>query len=388
MTSSRPSDRKPSSSSSSYFPATCPLDAVTVGRRWRGIWRASDARAVRNARGGASGDNRCWTQDRSGRSITGDQALQNAARLSQRTRCGTRRTTRASCRSVASRSSAFPSTDGLTEADLAGLPLPGKQLTTTRCNSLRRCSRTLERRKGNRRMTDYGRRKLNHALAGSASLPRAAAGASIAAPFSSKVSVASHPNAIFSAVYFLGVAEGIWARNDWNITDPVPAGAGGAAVRTAATGEFRSARCRATAAFGAWLVGVDPGASSRCRSSNRPFRLCRQAGDQCRDPKTWPGRRSASRSSRRNAHCGHALSWIDWGLIGKAELVATAASEDLRCWSAERSTSRRIRSAHENQRQVPDRLSSPRFHSQVRVLAIIASESSPCKRNLSVSYRS
>jgi len=174
-------------------------------------------------------------------------------------------------------------------------------------------------------MLVYDRRRfLHHALAGSALIAAGLRpGASVAAPFSSKVSVASHPNAIFSAVYFLGVAEGIWAKNDWNITDLVPAGAGGAAVRTVATGGIPIGEVSATAAFGAWLVG----ASIRILTLSviKPTELVFVAkqGTNVAGPKDLAGKKIGFTQPGGATHTAGMLILDRLGLIGKAELVAT-----------------------------------------------------------------
>src|SRR5437016_4182047 len=77
-----------------------------------------------------------------------------------------------------------------------------------------------------------------------------------AAPFSGKISVAAYPYPVHSAPYFLGLSEGLWAKNDWDIITVVSAGSGGAAVRTIATGGIPVGEASSIAAFAAWLVGA------------------------------------------------------------------------------------------------------------------------------------
>jgi ABC-type nitrate/sulfonate/bicarbonate transport system substrate-binding protein len=147
--------------------------------------------------------------------------------------------------------------------------------------------------------------------------------AAFAAPFSSKVSLASHPISMISAPYFLGLAEGIWTKHDWNITELVPAAAGGAAVRTVATGGIPIGEVSATAAFQAWSVGAPIRLLSL--GTDKPTELVYVAkpGTKITGPQDLAGKKVGFTQPGSGTHAAGMLTLDRLGLVGKTELVST-----------------------------------------------------------------
>jgi NitT/TauT family transport system substrate-binding protein len=168
------------------------------------------------------------------------------------------------------------------------------------------------------------RKFVHHALmGGTALLAGLRPSAGIAAPFASKVSIASHPIAMISSPYFLGLSEGIWVKHDWNITELLPAAAGGAAVRTVATGGIPIGEVSATAAFQAWIVGAPIRLLSL--GTNKPTELIYVAkpGTKITGAQDLVGKKIGFTQPGSGTHAAGMLTLDRLGLVGKAELVST-----------------------------------------------------------------
>ena len=148
-----------------------------------------------------------------------------------------------------------------------------------------------------------------------------------AAALNSKVSLASHPNSVLSSPYFLGLSEGIWTRHDWNITELLVASAGGAAVRTIATGGIPIGDVSATAAFGAWLAGAPIRILTLTITKPTELLFVAKAGSKI-TRQDLVGKKIGYTTPGSGSHAASALILDRLGLTGKVELVSTGGMRE------------------------------------------------------------
>jgi len=172
-------------------------------------------------------------------------------------------------------------------------------------------------------MLELSRRDfLRRALAGGTAIAAGLRSATTtAAPISTKVT--SNPTSVFSSVYYLGIAEGLFAKHEWNITELIPSGAGGAAIRTIATGGIPIGGMSATAAFQAWLVGAPIRIVTLCINKPTELLYVVKPGSSISKPEDLAGKKIGYTGPGSGTHAAATLALDRLGLTGKVELVAT-----------------------------------------------------------------